>query len=180
MDQPAVVQHINQEGLKIIKTAEGCRLVAYRCPGGTLTIGWGHTLGVREAQRCTQAQADQWLSEDVIEAENAVRRYVDVPLNLNQFSALTSFVFNVGAGNFHYSTLLKRLNEGKYDEVPTQLKRWVYANKEKLPGLVERREKEAALFTSTAQDINWQEKYTLLLLKHNDLLRALRELAQEP
>ena len=59
-----------------------------------------------------------------------------------------SFTFNVGAGGFQRSTLLKRLNAGGYDAVPGQLRLWNKGNGKVLPGLVSRREAEARLFTT--------------------------------
>ena len=44
------------------------------------------------------------------------------------------------------STLLKVLNDKKYDEVPAQIRRWNKSNGEVLEGLVRRREAEAIMF----------------------------------
>lgn len=141
---------INEAGLELVKEFEGCLLKAYLCPAGVWTIGYGHTKGVRKGQTCTQAQADAWLREDLRESEQAVGRLVTVKLNGNEFSALVSFVFNVGSGNFRTSTLLSRLNRGDYLSVPDQLARWnkatVRGRKVVLPGLVRRRAAEAALW----------------------------------
>ncbi len=54
---------------------------------------------------------------DVGFAENAVNKYVKVPLTQNQYDALVSFVYNLGEGNFRKSTLLKELNFGNYKGV---------------------------------------------------------------
>lgn len=144
---PAPVAPINEAGLALIKEFEGCRLEAYQCPAGMWTIGYGHTRGVAYGQSITQAQAEELLLQDVAQAANAVRNLVKVELNDDQLAALTSFVFNLGAKNLADSTLLRRLNEGDYECVPEQLERWVYAGGKKLPGLVRRRQAEAALFT---------------------------------
>lgn len=83
-------------------------------------------------------------------AEYFVEGRVKVPLTQNQFDALCSFVYNVGEGTFLRSTLLKYLNQGRYDVVPEQLKRFVNVTKGgkkvRSEGLVKRREKEAELF----------------------------------
>ena len=75
---------------------------------------------------------------------------VDVPLNPNQHAALVSFVYNLGPTNLKDSTLLKRLNEGKYEDVSTQLNRWnkarVNGELTELEGLTRRRQAEANLF----------------------------------
>ena len=75
-------------------------------------------------------------------AADAVNDAVEVPLNQDQFDALVSFVFNVGAGAFEGSTLLRLLNEGRYRDVPKQLDRWVKADGRTLEGLVRRRKQK--------------------------------------
>lgn len=143
---------INKAGINIIKDSESLRLKAYKCPSGIPTIGWGHTKGVLPSMTCSEAEAENWLAEDIERAESAVRIKVDVSLNENQFSALVSFVFNVGVTNFISSTLLRVLNEGRHESVPAELRRWVYGRdrfgkKIQLPGLVTRRNKEAELWS---------------------------------
>ncbi len=136
----------NEAGLAIIKKYEGLRLQAYLCEAGKPTIGWGHTQGVRLGDRITREQAEEFLRQDVQDAEAAVSRLVKAAINDNQFSALVSFVFNLGAGTLQKSTLLKLLNFGLPWLVPFQIKRFVYQGKRKLPGLVARRAAEAELF----------------------------------
>jgi lysozyme len=104
---------------------------------------------------CNETEAECWLAQDIDYAERIVQLKVDVPLNENQFSAIVSFVFNVGASNFISSTLLKLLNEGLYDKVPEQMKRWKYGrdkggNKIELTGLLRRRQAEAELWSTPA------------------------------
>jgi lysozyme len=89
------------------------------------------------------ALMDQDLGRDVLPALEDV----DVALNQHQADALASFIYNVGSGNFGRSTLRKRLNQGSYDAVPGELKRWTFAGGRQWPGLVRRREDEARLFT---------------------------------
>lgn len=139
---------INQAGLSIIKSDENLFLKAYYCPAGVLTIGWGHTAGVFPGMQITRDQAIAFLESDLASAEAAVARLVKVPLNDNQFSALVSFTFNEGAGNLEGSTLLKLLNRGFYDQVPTQLARWTRSKGVVLDGLVKRRAAEAALWNA--------------------------------
>jgi lysozyme len=67
-------------------------------------------------------------------------------LTETQFDALCDFVFNVGAANFRQSQLLDAVNALEFHRIPGQLRRWVYAKKIKLPGLVTRREREIELF----------------------------------
>lgn len=143
---------INAESLTLIKRWEGLRLRAYKDTGGVWTIGYGHTSDARQAVfhglEITEKQAEELLVHDLKEAEDAVQRLVKVPLNENQRGALVSFTYNLGEVQVARSTLLKKLNAGLYDEVPAQMKRWVYDNGRKLQGLVNRRNDEAELWAA--------------------------------
>ena len=94
-------KRIGQAGLDLIKQYEGCRLAAYRCAAGVWTIGYGHTAGVHSGMTITQAQADAYLQQDIAKFEGYVNNPAYVPiteqLNQNQFDALVSFAFNLGA-----------------------------------------------------------------------------------
>lgn len=137
---------ITPEGLELVKYFEGLRQKAYRCPAGVWTIGYGHTKGVKPGDVCLKKEAEEWLEQDLQEAETCVRKRVRVPLNDNQYSALCSFVFNFGCGAFHNSTLLKKLNLGDYLGAANEFERWVYADGKRLNGLTRRREAERRLF----------------------------------
>jgi lysozyme len=137
------MQTVNYE---IIKQFEGLRLEAYKCPADVWTIGYGHTNKVKQGDVITEGEADILLALDVQEAERAVSSYVDVDINQNQFDALVSFVYNLGAGNFKSSTLLKKLNQGDYLGAANEFHRWNKAGGKVLRGLVLRREAEANLF----------------------------------
>ena len=137
---------ISQEGIALIKKFEGCELEAYKCPAGVWTIGYGHTKDVKEGDRINKDEANYLLEEEMIEYEGYINDMVEVPLEQNQFDALTSWVYNLGSSNLMSSTMLTLLNEGKYDEVPQQIKRWNKAGGKVLDGLVKRREAEALLF----------------------------------
>ena len=115
----------SQKGIDLIKQFEGCRLSAYKCPAGVWTIGYGHTYGVKAGQKISQKQAEEFLKDDLKSFEAAVNNYVKVPLTQNQFDALVSFSFNVGSEALRTSTLLRLLNQGKYEEAAEQFDRWV-------------------------------------------------------
>lgn len=118
---------------------------------GTLTIGYGHTGGdVRPGMSISEAQAEEFLRQDVGVAERAISREVKVELNQNEYDALTSFIFNVGTGAFKTSTLLKKLNEGRHDEVPGEMMKWINSKGKKMTGLVNRRSAEAGLWSKGA------------------------------
>jgi len=144
---------ISQEGLALIKKFEGCELEAYKCPAGVWTIGYGHTKDVKEGDKINKDEADYLLQEEMIEYESYIDDMVEVELNQSQYDALCAWVYNLGPSNLGSSTLLKVLNEGKYEEVPQQIKRWNKANGEVLTGLIRRREAEALLF----QGKEWSE-----------------------
>lgn len=141
-----LARRINEDGVALIKEFEGFHPSPYLCPGKIWTIGYGHSRTVRAGMLLTEAQADQLLDEDLRLFERAVSRLVTVPLSDNQFAALVCFAFNVGAGNFEASTLLKLLNRGWYEQVPAQLMRWNRANGEVFGGLARRRAAEGRLW----------------------------------
>lgn len=150
-----MARQVTQGGLELVKKYEGLQTQAYRCPAGVWTIGYGHTQGVKPGMEVTGEEAEAMLSRDLSQAGAQVERLVHVPLTDNQFSALASFVFNAGAGNLESSTLLRRLNAGDYDAVPTELAKWVKATDPKtgrkvtLAGLVRRRAAEGELWLKT-------------------------------
>lgn len=137
------------KNVNIIKKHEGLRLEAYLpTPNDVWTIGYGHTHTTKQGMKITEDQAEKLLYLDIAWAEEAVKGLVKVPLTQNQFDALVSFVFNVGAGAFAKSTLLRFLNTGDYTNAAAQFLRW---NKQKgriLNGLTKRREEERRLFLS--------------------------------
>lgn len=137
---------IGKNGLDLIKKSEGFRAQAYLDTGNVPTIGYGTTKGVKMGQVITEGQASIYLARDVASAEATVTKMVKVPLTQNQFDALVCFVYNVGSGNFSSSTLLRQLNLGMYDTVPTQLLRWNKDNGRVINGLTTRRENEGKLF----------------------------------
>jgi len=138
--------NISEEGLSLIKKFEGCELKAYRCAANVLTIGYGSTKGVTEDMEITQEEAETLLQEEMHEYEGYINNMVKVPLEQHQFDAMVSWVFNLGSGNLSSSTLLRVLNEGKYEEVPEQILRWNKAGGKVLDGLVRRRTAESLLF----------------------------------
>ena len=83
---------IPDAALNLVKQFEGCRLNAYQDSGGIWTIGYGHTLGVKAGQAITEAQATEFLKQDLQAAANAVGRLIKVALNSNQYSEPSDFV----------------------------------------------------------------------------------------
>ena len=140
--------NIGKQGLELIKQFEGLRLKAYKCPADVWTIGYGHTKTVKPDMVITEVEAGKLLLKDLAWVEAAVNKHVTSPLTQQQYDALCSFIYNVGAGAFGKSTLLRRLNEGDYDAAANQLPRWNKQKKVVLSGLTRRRAAEKALFLS--------------------------------
>ena len=145
------MRQVNDLGLELVKSSESLVLHSYLDPAGVWTIGYGHTSSsIVQGQTVNEAEAEYLLRSDLSYAEHAVDTLVTVPINDNQFAALVDFTFNLGAGAFQSSTLLKVLNGGRLAFVPLELKRWnkamVNGVLTVLPGLVTRRAKECALW----------------------------------
>lgn len=140
----------SQAGIDLIKSHEGLRLEWYLCPANKPTIGYGHVILSGEqhlkAAPITEPQAEAILAQDLVKFERSVLRQVKVVLSQGEFDALVSFAFNIGGTALSKSTLLRKLNAGDREGAANEFGRWVFANKRKLPGLVKRREDEAALF----------------------------------
>ena len=126
---------------------EGFSAVAYEDGNGISTIGFGHTQGVQMGDVCTLLQAQTWLDEDLKTADNAIGKYVTVPINQNQWDALTSFVYNIGSGNFERSTVHLRINKGDYTGACDAIGMWCKVAGQVSNGLVRRRKAEQALFS---------------------------------
>ena len=144
--------NISERGLNLIKSYEGCRLSSYKCPSNKWTIGWGRTSGVYEGMVITQAQADQFLFEDVQRFVNAVNQYQS-RFNFNQaeFDSLTSFTYNCGEGSL--AAVMSCCNTKQ--EIAEECKLYNRSSDGQiLNGLVRRREEEYKLFTSGASSSN--------------------------
>jgi lysozyme len=135
-------------GLELLKRSEGFRNHVYLDVAGIPTIGYGHRLLHSDSfsNGIDEPQAANLLASDVRDAEQAVERLVKVPLSQGQFDALVDFVFNLGMGRLASSTLLKCLNQGRYDDAAEQLLLWDHAAGKEFPALKARREAEVELW----------------------------------
>ena len=147
----------SSKGVSLIKSFEGCRLKAYKCPAGVWTIGYGHTAGVKSGDTITQEQADDYLRNDLEKYEKAVLNYDGIyHFNQNQFDALVSFTYNCGAGN------LKNLTQsGKRTlaQISTKLPLYNKAGGVVLRGLQRRRAAEKELFDTPIKTDKTDTKY---------------------
>lgn len=98
-----------------VKRWEGLRLKAYRCPGGILTIGYGHTKGVKPGQTITRQEAEKLIRDDLIEHDEGLAPYVTCKLTEGQYIALLDLAFNLGVNVVAKSKTLGYLNSGKLE-----------------------------------------------------------------
>lgn len=144
---------LSSEGLDLICQFEGYhtalpdgRCIAYSCPANVLTIGWGCTENVKEGMIWTRDEAQVALRRELEKFEAGVVRLVTVPLNQNQYDALVSLTYNIGLGAFERSTIRRKLNAGDYRGAAASFRLWNKGGGRVLPGLVNRRAREATLF----------------------------------
>lgn len=153
---------MGSSGLAALKVAEEYRETLYNDgktkKEGHCTIGYGHLVhrGICDSKKypseelfkdgVKKKKALSILKKDFSNAEKAVNTYVLVTLSQNQFDALVIFTFNVGSTALKNSTLLKELNKGNYNKVPSELKRWNKQNKKVVQGLINRRNKEIQIW----------------------------------
>ncbi len=136
--------------LDLIKEFESLRLMAYRCTSDVLTIGYGHTKGVKEGMTISRDKADEFLVSDVADVERQlINSLPNVVLSQNQYDALVSLVFNIGIGNFNSSTIKKKIIANVNDpDIKYQFSRWKFSRGKIANGLVRRREIESELYFS--------------------------------
>lgn len=147
---------LNADSLKLITEFEGFVPNWYPDPAHgwkVPTCCYGHTDAAGapkyaddKARIFTKTEGMEILRRDLVQYEDAVKRVVKVQLNENQIGALTSFTFNLGAGNLEKSTLVKKINAGDMAGASKEFSRWNKAAGKVLPGLTRRRAAEAALF----------------------------------
>lgn len=142
---------VSNLGVDLICDFEGKRLVAYDDGVGIWTIGFGTTIypngiRVKKGDTCTEAQAKVYMQNDLKKFEHAVNSAVNIPLNQNQYDALVSLTYNIGAAAFSKSTLVKKLNAGDIRGAADQFDVWINAGGKRMQGLVNRRAKEKLLF----------------------------------
>ena len=123
------MRHINERGIEMVKSFEGISLKPYLCPANVWTVGYGATVNRPtggpidpDMEAISEDEAEALLIRDLESSEGWVSRLIKTALTENQYSALTSFTFNVGAGALQRSTLRMKLNRSEYqgaaDEFP--------------------------------------------------------------
>lgn len=137
---------INKKGLDLIREFEGFSAVAYLCPAGVWTIGYGFTSGIREGDTITREQADARLDAEIAHFANGVEAVLTRPANENQLAAMTSLAFNIGLAAFARSTVLRAHNRGDEESAARAFALWNKAGGRVMRGLTRRRAAEAALY----------------------------------
>ena len=144
------MMNTNPAGIGLIKSFEGLKLRACRCPANVLTIGFGHTgPNVREGMAVTEAGAEDLLRRDLGVFEQGVEKALGAAALVttgNQFAALVSLAYNIGLGAFRTSSVLREHKEGHTYKASACFRLWCKAGGKELPGLLRRREAEAALY----------------------------------
>ena len=142
---------LSENGYKFISTWEGIKTKAYQDSVGIWTVGIGFIqIDGKKVTKDTTLTLDQIKTEftkQIIKYEDAVNSNVTSKITQNQFDALVSFCFNLGAGALKTSTLLKKVNVEPNDtSITGEFMKWVKAGGKVIQGLVKRREAEAKLY----------------------------------
>ena len=143
---------INERGIEIVKSFEGLALRPYVCAGGVNSVGYGATRSSTggpidpDMEPISETEAEALLVRDLESSEGWVSRLIKTALTENQYFALTSFTFNVGAGALQRSTLRMKLNRSEYQGAAEEFPKWRMAGGRILAGLVRRRAAERTLF----------------------------------
>ena len=139
------VYNTNHTAVQIIKEEETLQLEAYEL-GGLWLIGYGHLMLEGEKDVITEEQADAFLREDLHWCEEAIERYVKVPVTLNEFSAMVAFCYNVGSGKTRGSSIVKRVNKEDRPGAANAFLLWNRMNGVVMKALANRRARERTLF----------------------------------
>jgi lysozyme len=160
---------LSPSGLELIMRFEDFKPKPYDDGGGTLTIGYGHTRTAIMPASITEEEGVELLKKDLEYFEGIVQDNLLVAVNHNQYSALVSFAFNVGEGNFRNSTLLKKVNNNNMSAAANEFEKWTRVGKERSLGLARRREAEKQLFLTPPSPISVEQR----ILSVKDLLQNL-------
>lgn len=133
------------EGFQRVAKSDPGRAQPYICPAGFWTIGYGHLCEPTHPP-ITEAEGEAYLAHDLQTALAATLHNCPTLATEpeERLAAIVDFTFNLGAGRLQTSTLRRRINQRDWVASGRELRRWVYGGGKVLPGLVIRREAEAA------------------------------------
>ena len=145
---------ISSRGLELIKDFEGFSSTSYLDVVNIPTIGFGNTFyedgrKVKLGDQISKTDALKLL-EVVANRDFADKIFpsIKVKVTQRQFDAMVSLAYNIGAGAFLKSTLLKKVNAGDFAGAGEEFLRWNKAGGKEVLGLTRRREREKQLVLS--------------------------------
>ncbi len=157
------------------KTKKVLRIYPYICPAGKFTLGYGRVISGEQYRKykiegITLEQAEANFIVDLKVKSDEVKKLLKVAVTDYQFDAMVSLAYNVGIANFKSSTLLKKVNKKDFLGASKEFGKWIYANKKRLQGLVNRREAERRMFVNDpprprSAVKNASKNYMLFMLK---------------
>lgn len=143
-----VSRHISARGLHLIEGFEGWSSCPYwDSYGGVWTRGYGETESITSHSPCISRAEGELKLRRLVEARYEwALRALHVELNQNQWDALDSFVWNLGAGIFTGTTVGADLRAGNFYAASRVMLLYDHAGGVVLAGLRTRREAEVRLF----------------------------------
>ena len=146
------VLRISPAGMAFIKGYEKEVLHVYNDGYGYPTVGVGHLVkpgdNLKLGQPITKARSDAFFAQDLATHAKPVDDLVKVRLSQNQYDALVSLVYNIGAGNFRKSLVLTSLNAGDYAGAAEHFGNWIHSAGKVSKGLINRRNAEKKIFAA--------------------------------
>ena len=144
---------INERGIEIVKSFGASPFSLTFALGELFLCGlWLCTVGSDggpidpDMESISETEAEALLVRDLESSEGWVSRLIKTALTENQYSALVSFTFNVGAGALQRSTLRMKLNSEEFQGAADEFPKWHRAGGRILAGLVRRRVAQQTLF----------------------------------
>lgn len=132
---------------EFVAEQEGFEPMAYKCPTGHWTIGFGHARNVHEGDIVTRREAYDLLDRDLQRTQEELATLIHIDINENQFIALMSFVYNFGLTKCRTYRLFGMINRGEWENVRTWWPKYCNPKDRKVTkGLRDRRMRELELF----------------------------------
>lgn len=112
-------QRVSDQLVDYIKQAEGFRSLAYECPAGKLTVGYGKN--IEDLPGLTEEQASVILQMDLVIAAKEVDSFAPKDIGPNRRAALTAMVFQLGMPTvMKFKKMLAALEQGNWLEAADQ------------------------------------------------------------